>query len=42
MYLVDRSGDEETKSKEVLDEKLALEQELTDLNESLSKELERQ
>ena len=40
MHLVDRSGDEETKSKQVLDEKLALEQDLTDLNESLSKELE--
>lgn len=40
MYLVDRSGDEETMSKDVLDEKLALEQDLTDLNEALSNELE--
>ena len=34
--LVDKGGDEETKSKEVLDEKLKLEQELLDLNEDLA------
>ena len=33
--LVDKGGDEETKSKEVLDEKLKLEQDLLDLNEDL-------
>lgn len=33
--LVDKSGDEEQKSKEVLDEKLKLEQELHDLNEDM-------
>ena len=35
--LVDKGGDEETKSKDVLDEKLKLEQELLDLNEDLDK-----
>lgn len=34
--LVDKGGDEETKSKEVLDEKLKLEQDLLDLNEDLA------
>ena len=33
--LVDKGGDEETKSKDVLDEKLKLEQELLDLNNEL-------
>lgn len=34
--LVDKGGDEETQSKEVLDEKLRLEQDLMDLNEDLN------
>lgn len=34
--LVDKGGDEETHSKEVLDEKLKLEQDLLDLNEELN------
>lgn len=34
--LVDKGGDEETHSKEVLDEKLKLEQDLIDLNEDLN------
>ena len=33
--LVDKGGDEETKSKDVLDVKLGKEQELVDLNEDL-------
>ena len=33
--LVDKGGNEETMSKDVLDEKLKLEQELLDLNEDL-------
>ena len=37
MNLVDKSGDEETKSKDVLDEKLKLEQELLDLNDEFDK-----
>lgn len=36
MHLVDRGGDEETMSKDVLEEKLSLEQDLTDLNEDLA------
>ena len=39
--LVDKGGDEETKSKDVLDEKLKLEQELLDLNMDLEKALEK-
>lgn len=42
MHLVDRGGDEEAMSKDVLDEKLGLEQDLTDLNEALSAQLEHQ
>lgn len=42
MYLVDRGGDEETMSKDVLDEKLGLEVNLTDLNETLNTQLEEQ
>lgn len=40
--LVDKGGDEETKSKEVLDEKLKLEQDLLDLNEDLSEMFKKQ
>lgn len=42
IHLVDRGGDEETMSKDVLEEKLGLEQDLTDLNEDLSVQLELQ
>ena len=39
--LMDKGGDEETKSKDVLDEKLKLEQELLDLNEQLAEDFKK-
>ena len=36
IHLVDRGGDEETMSKDVLDEKLKTEQEMIDLSEELN------
>ena len=41
VHLVDKGGDEETKSKDVLDEKLKLEQELLDLNNELDVQLKK-
>ena len=40
-HLVDKGGDEENKSKDVLEEKLKLEQELLDLNTDLDTELQK-
>jgi uncharacterized pyridoxal phosphate-containing UPF0001 family protein len=38
VILMEKTTDEEAKSKEVLDQKMKLEQELMDLNESLAKD----